>query len=353
MLIDIAKIKVTDRIRKEFGNIDELAQDIELNGLINPPVVTPDYELIAGERRLQACKKLGYQQLEVRVMSVKDYEHQLRLEISENEKRKNFTFSEGLEWAKRLEQIEVLKAQERMKNPTQNFAQGSSKGESAEIVAKQTGFGNKETYRQAKFIAEHADEETIRKLNEEKISIHRAYMETKKRMEEAENAKTVAENRAKHLEQELANERNKPAQVIEKEVIKEVVPDKIQKKLKDDEVNLNIVKAAYREAKERIAELERKINDPSTDTELLEKKAKKLELEKHISIFELQLKIKKFLEDASPSLFLQGAIAKSNGLFRKDLLDSIESLERFSYSLRQYLNADITEIFDAEYKEVM
>ena len=30
MLIDIEKIKVTDRIRKDFGDIQELADDIEL-----------------------------------------------------------------------------------------------------------------------------------------------------------------------------------------------------------------------------------------------------------------------------------------------------------------------------------
>ena len=54
MLIDISKIKVAERIRKDFGNIKELADDIKENGLINPPVVTPDFELIAGERRLRA-----------------------------------------------------------------------------------------------------------------------------------------------------------------------------------------------------------------------------------------------------------------------------------------------------------
>lgn len=49
MLIEIEKIKVTDRIRKDFGNIQELADDIKKYGLINPPVITPDtYDLIAG-----------------------------------------------------------------------------------------------------------------------------------------------------------------------------------------------------------------------------------------------------------------------------------------------------------------
>ena len=126
MLVDIEKIRVEDRIRKDLGDISELAKDIEQNGLINPPTVTPDLVLIAGERRLAACKLLGWQQIEVKVMEVRDYEHQLRLEISENENRKDFTLAERLDWARRLEQVERLKAEERMKNPTQNFAEGEA-----------------------------------------------------------------------------------------------------------------------------------------------------------------------------------------------------------------------------------
>ena len=36
MLVDIEKIRVEDRIRKDLGDISELAKDIEQNGLINP-----------------------------------------------------------------------------------------------------------------------------------------------------------------------------------------------------------------------------------------------------------------------------------------------------------------------------
>ena len=37
MLIDINRINVSDRIRKDFGDIEELASDLKENGLINPP----------------------------------------------------------------------------------------------------------------------------------------------------------------------------------------------------------------------------------------------------------------------------------------------------------------------------
>src|SRR5690606_15243143 len=126
VLVDSDKIRIEDRIRKDLGDISELAKDIEQNGLINPPTVTPDLVLIAAARRLAACKLLGWQQIEVKVMEVRDYEHQLRLEISENENRKDFTLAERLDWARRLEQVERLKAKERMKNPLENFPEGEA-----------------------------------------------------------------------------------------------------------------------------------------------------------------------------------------------------------------------------------
>lgn len=91
----------------------------------------------------------------------------MKLEISENENRKEFTFSERVDWAKRLERIERIKAKERQgarTDITQNFAEGS-KGESSNIVANESGFGNKETYRQAKYISENASEELIKQLD--------------------------------------------------------------------------------------------------------------------------------------------------------------------------------------------
>ena len=139
MLIDINKIIVSDRIRKDFGDIEELAADIDKNGLINPIVITPDHQLIAGERRLRAHRFLNRVEVPVRIMEISDYEHQLRLEISENEHRKEFTFSERIEWAKRLEEVERLKAKERMAGK-ENFPEQA--GQVRDIVAEQAGFGS-------------------------------------------------------------------------------------------------------------------------------------------------------------------------------------------------------------------
>ncbi len=94
-------------------------------------------------------------------MTVKDEEHQLNLEISENENRKEFTFSERVDWAKRLERIEKIKSKERMLDPMQNSSQGSTR----EIVANKSGFGSHDTYNKAKYIYENGSEEMIKQLD--------------------------------------------------------------------------------------------------------------------------------------------------------------------------------------------
>lgn len=253
MLIDINKIKVNDRIRKDFGNIEELAKDIEENGLINPPTVTPEFELIAGERRLRACKHLGYSQIEVRVMTVKDEEHQLKMEISENENRKEFTFSERVDWAKRLERIERIKARERQATLTgganpqlrQNFGQ-AEKGKTDNIVAEQIGFGSGEQYRKAKFILDNADEELINQLDEKKISIHRAYVTLKEQLNEKENKLKELEESNNKLKQEkekldqlLTDERNKQPKIIDNTDYSLI--DELSKKIKEKEKSYQLI----------------------------------------------------------------------------------------------------------------
>jgi len=47
-----------DRVRTDFGNLEELAESIKSEGLLQPPVVNQDYKLIAGERRLRAMRDI-------------------------------------------------------------------------------------------------------------------------------------------------------------------------------------------------------------------------------------------------------------------------------------------------------
>lgn len=193
MLVNIGDIIINeDRIRKDFGDITELAEDIKTNGLINPPVVTPDKVLLAGERRMRAMKQLGYMQVEVRMLTVRDYEHRLMIEISENENRKNFSFTERMDLARRLEAVEREKAKERkvanLANSvvSQTFGQRENSAKSEDVVAAAVGLGSGETYRKAKKVVENADPELIKALNENQLSINGAYKKLQESVKEKE-----------------------------------------------------------------------------------------------------------------------------------------------------------------------
>lgn len=203
MLIDIDKIVVGDRIRKDFGDIQELADDIKDNGLINPPVVNKDYVLLAGERRLRACKLLGWPQIEVRMMDTRDAEHELNIEISENDVRKGFTKSERVDYIKRLLRIEQAKAKER-----QDLGLKSDEGSRADdATAKQFGIG-RDTMRRELFIADNADmldPSDFADWDEGKLSTNKAYQRIKAAKEQAERERNQARQELDAAQQDLAD----------------------------------------------------------------------------------------------------------------------------------------------------
>lgn len=109
MKVRIDKIIIKDRVRKEFKDIEDLAESIKEIGLIQPIVVTYDNVLIAGHRRLLACRRLNYLDIEVVVIDPKDELHKLDMEMAENVKRDDFNpvdLAEGL--LKRKQLYEVL-----------------------------------------------------------------------------------------------------------------------------------------------------------------------------------------------------------------------------------------------------
>lgn len=366
MFVDIEKIKVSDRIRKDFGDIEELARDIDQNGLINPIVLTPDYQLIAGERRLRAHQFLKRQQVDARIMEISDYEHQLRLEISENEHRKEFTFSERIEWAKRLEEVERIKAKERMSGRKENFPDHEV-GQVRDIVAEQAGFGSGKQYDKAKFIAENATPEVIQQLDAGLISTHKAFIETKSRLEAAVRE---AEERAEQAEQEKLELQRMYKDAIPADQLDEAVSEAIERhqeetsllltqkekekqhllkqkeeewkakykqEMENSEFVLKNLRDGLKEAQEKIKTLE--LQQPSDFDEQHEAaKLKKLRFEADINTVQLAVQIKQFLQKVGITSFMLGAVAGANSSEKKRLSESLDMLEAFVEQIRPAVN---------------
>jgi ParB family chromosome partitioning protein len=70
----VSTIKVGERHRCDLGDIDGLAQSIEDIGLLNPITIDEHDRLLAGQRRLEACKRLGWKEIPVNVVRCGDAE---------------------------------------------------------------------------------------------------------------------------------------------------------------------------------------------------------------------------------------------------------------------------------------
>ncbi len=103
----ISKISANkNQPRKAFydNTIDELAQSIQANGILQPLVVKPEgsgFELIAGERRLRAAKKIGLKEVPVIIKDVSDRD-QLFLSLIENLQREDINPIDEAEGYKKL-----------------------------------------------------------------------------------------------------------------------------------------------------------------------------------------------------------------------------------------------------------
>jgi N6-adenosine-specific RNA methylase IME4 len=107
----IAEIRIGARYRRDLGDVDRLAASIASVGLLHPPVITPSGDCIAGVRRLEACKQLGWIDVPVRIV---DLDEIVRGSLAENSQRKDFLPTEIDAIRRALEPIEKAAAKGRM-----------------------------------------------------------------------------------------------------------------------------------------------------------------------------------------------------------------------------------------------
>lgn len=180
MRVKVEEIKLKDRFRKDMGNLKPLADSIERLGLMQPVGVAPDMTLVFGERRFRAIRDvLKRDVIDVRVLDIGKL---VEKEHDENEMRKDFTASErvsiadavaaeiGKRQGQRTDKLrqKIVEVDEDTGSPTK------IEGRSADIAAQKAGFGNRETYRQAKAVVENAEPELVEAMDSKVVSISTA-----------------------------------------------------------------------------------------------------------------------------------------------------------------------------------
>lgn len=93
--IPLDEIIVLPQPRRIFRDIELLADDIRLHGLLQPPTITMSKRLLMGERRYRACKLLGMESIDVLVCEKEMTDDEvLEVQVAENVARDDLSWQE-------------------------------------------------------------------------------------------------------------------------------------------------------------------------------------------------------------------------------------------------------------------
>ena len=72
MLINIDEIKIKKRVRKDLGDLETLKDSLRRYGLLSPITINTRNELVAGQRRLESAKQLGWTTITANVVDAEN-----------------------------------------------------------------------------------------------------------------------------------------------------------------------------------------------------------------------------------------------------------------------------------------
>ena len=105
MQVPIRDIRVNRRIRRELGDVGALAESLKRHGQISPILITKKNVLIAGRRRLEAARLLGWRNINAVISDSASALAHLELELEENVQRRDFTPEEVAEATRRIHRL--------------------------------------------------------------------------------------------------------------------------------------------------------------------------------------------------------------------------------------------------------
>jgi DNA modification methylase len=187
-VIHAEDIHVEERQRQSFPDkgLDDLADSILRVGLIHAPVLTEDFTLVVGERRLRALAltesmgtykyagvEMEYPEIPVHIVPYKDEELLFEIELEENLRRENLT---AMEQAQAIAKLHNVRKQE---VPTQTIK--ATAQEVASLQGKEPTARDESIVAEALLVDQFADDPEVQKAA--KQSMRKAAKVARKKME--------------------------------------------------------------------------------------------------------------------------------------------------------------------------
>lgn len=171
MKIAIDSIVIGERARKEVGCLDPLERSLESVGQLQAIGITTDNVLVFGERRLRAAKRIGWTEIEARIVDCDS----LMAERDENQIRKDFTPTESVAIAMAIQGRMVGRNHRPASaDKSGNISGLTERGDSRDIAARAAGLGCGKTLEAAQRVIERGTPELIEAMDARAVSIHGA-----------------------------------------------------------------------------------------------------------------------------------------------------------------------------------
>ena len=217
-VIPIGSIVIRDRIRKDFGDINSLAESISTLGLLQPIVVNENNELVDGQRRIKAYQRLG--RVDIPIFRV-NLEEIILGEFHANTNRKDFTSTERVKISNAVEEFfckhsrSVGRPKSSQKTDENNIKNSSLSSDSKDRIGDNNVvnltsysgrikdnvsryFGiSRNTLEKEKVIVKSAElnpqsfGELRKKVDQKKISVDKAYREIQKQIKKIQILESV------------------------------------------------------------------------------------------------------------------------------------------------------------------
>ncbi|MFS0643704.1 ParB N-terminal domain-containing protein [Siminovitchia sp. 179-K 8D1 HS] len=339
---------------------EEIKRSIEVNGIRDPIKCDMNYTVISGHQRLRIARDLGIEEVPVQIIDVDEQIAEYLL-IAENVERRGQAETDPIKKSRIANFLkEYWGVQHGMNRHTMSGQNGQSK--TTADIAEALGESEKSTRRilklndlipelqqlvSSKQLGTTAAEQLAYLSKDEQKALVKNNKEEISNMTVAESKKLRKE--IETLRKELEEEKNKPPKVETKVVkeVAEVIPEHVTKELQ----KMRAQQEAEEKAKRKLQEMIGKLEDEKTNLEnilksdeykLKQKKEKEeaLRSEAHISMFEAQIIIQKFIEEFAPTIYLQGAMAYADRNVRKEMMESVKALEKCVENLKDMLQAE-------------
>lgn len=211
---------------------------------------------------------------------------------------------------------------------------------------KKDNFLNAPKSLQKEVMKKNAPDDLKQKVLDGDITTHKEYKQLQKDKEELEQKNAQLQSQVEQAQRseeiarkQLEDEQNREPEVIEREVVKEVVPDDVKQQLEQFKQKFERESNNANELRDELQRYRNSFSDPNQAYE--EKELTRLERESSINAHKIAISIQNFIKENSVETYRLDTVIKANPKSKERLKENVALLKEFTSNLEAMLNGRI------------